>query len=300
MDFEFLLNKMKPAQETTIAVAAAADDFVLRAVCQAHARGIATPILCGERDEIERVARDAGLDISAFDIVEGDSPQQAAVALVRAGRAAALMKGNVQTAELLRAVLDKENGLRGEGLLSHVAIIHSAFLDRTLLLTDAAIVPYPDLEQKAQLIRNAVAAARSIGIKEPKVAALAAVEVINPKMPATVEAAELTQMNRRGQITGCVVDGPLAMDLAISEEAARHKGVASPVAGKADILLFHNIEAANSVLKTFTNATEGVFGGVVMGARAPIVLTSRSDSERNKLYSIACAVRIAAGSLPQD
>lgn len=294
MDFERLLAERMPARETVVAVAAAEDDYVLRAVSEAHARGIATPILCGDRDAIHRTAESAGLDIAGFEIVdEGESPQQAAVSLVRQGRAAVLMKGRVQTADLLRAVLDKENGLRGEGLLSHVGVVHSAYLGRTLLLTDAAIVPYPDLEQKVQLIRNAVIAAKGIGIALPKVAVLAAVEVVNPKMPATLEAAELTEMNRRGQLDGCIVDGPLAMDLAISEEAAVHKGVASPVAGQADILLFHNIEAANSVLKTFTNATEGVFGGIVMGAKAPIVLTSRSDSEQNKLYSIACAAKIA-------
>lgn len=295
MDFETLLNNMKPKSAATLAVAAADDDYALRAVCQAHDRGIATPILCGDGAAIQKAADEAGLDISGFEIAEGESgAAQTAVSLVRAGHADALMKGRIQTADLLRAVLDKENGLRGEGLLSHVAVVYSAFLDRTLLLTDAAIVPYPSLEQKVRLIENAVAAARGIGIAEPRVAVLAAVEVVNPKMPATVEAAELTRMNRNGQIRGCIVDGPLAMDLAISREAARHKGVDSPVAGKADILLFHNIEAANSVLKTFTNASQGVFGGVVMGAAAPIVLTSRSDSEQNKLYSIACAAKIAA------
>lgn len=295
MDYELLLSQMKPQTETVIAVAAADDDYVLRAVCQAHERGIATPILCGDKAAIERAAKDAGLDISAFEIVDdGDAPQQAAVSLVRQGRACALMKGKIQTADLLRAVLDKENGLRGDGLLSHVSVVHSAYLNRTLLITDAAIVPYPDLEQKVQIINNAVAAAHGLGMEEPKVAVLAAVEVVNPKMPATLEAAELTEMNQRGQIKGCIVDGPLAMDLAISEEAVRHKGVDSPVAGSADILLFHNIEAGNSVLKTFTHASESLFGGIVMGATAPIVMTSRSDSERNKLYSIACAVRIAS------
>jgi phosphate butyryltransferase len=158
-----------------------------------------------------------------------------------------------------------------------------------LLLTDAAMVSYPDLSAKVKLIENAVLVAIGLGIETPKVAVLAAVETVNPAMQATIDAALLTMMNQRGQIKNCIIDGPLALDLAISKEAARHKGITSDVAGQADILLFHNIEAANSTLKTFTNAANCMFGGVVLGAFAPIVLTSRSDSEENKLYSLACA-----------
>jgi phosphate butyryltransferase len=158
------------------------------------------------------------------------------------------------------------------------------------------MVMYPDLKAKAELINNAVAVAEGLGIRNPKVAPLAAVEFINPDMPATLDAAILTLMNRRGQIKGCVVDGPLTMDLALSKEAARHKGVVSEVAGCADILLFHNIEAANNSVKTFTYAGNCLFGGVVMGAAAPIVLASRSDSQESKLYSICCAALISEQS----
>jgi len=178
-------------------------------------------------------------------------------------------------------------------LLSHVSIIESPVLDRMLLLTDGAMVPAPGLKEKVSIVENAVLAAKGLGIENPKVAPLAAVEVVNPNMPVTLDAAALTVMNLRGQIRGCVIDGPLAMDLAISKEAVSHKKIASPVAGVADILLFHNIEAANSVVKTFTNAGKSVFAGLVMGASAPVVLTSRSDSDQSKLYSIACAAMIS-------
>lgn len=277
------------------AVAAAEDSLVLSAVSQACERGLIEPILVGDPDAIDRAAREAGVDISRFARVAAMSEEIAAreaVALVRAGDADMLMKGMLQTSTLLRAVLDKEKGLRGGGILSHVSVLYSNAQNRLLLLTDAAMVPYPDLKTKGSLIQNALRVAKGLGIDCPRVAVLAAVEQVNPDMPATVDAALLTMMNRRGQIKGCVVDGPLAMDLALSEEAARHKGVDSEVAGRADILLFHNIEAANSVLKTFTIAGGYLFGGVVVGATAPIVLTSRSDLEQSKVYSIACAAAI--------
>ncbi len=286
-------NDTKP---TTIAVAQAADAPVLLAVRQAYDQGVASAILCGEREAILREADAAGVDVSPFDIVETASDEAAAaraVALVREGGAGMLMKGLLQTATLMRAVLDREAGLRTGRTLSHVGALQSPVLNRLLFLTDAALVTYPDLKTKIEMIQNAVAAARGLGVDLPRVAVLAAVELVNPDMPATMDAAVLTMMNRRGQIKGCVVDGPLAMDLALSEEAARHKGIQSDVAGRADILLCHNIDVANSVSKTFTVAGGCLFGGVVMGAAAPIVLASRADSIESKLFSILCAARIA-------
>ena len=296
MDFERIIDRVKPNGIKTVAVAAAEDDAALKAAAAAYKMGIAVPLLCGDAAAIKGVADREGLDISAFEIVQAEASGAAkrAVALVREGKAQMLMKGSLQTSDLLRAVLDKEHGLRGNGVLSHVSILHSTILNRQILLTDAAIVMYPDLKTKIKLIENAVAAASGLGISCPKVAVLAAVEVINPDMPATLDAASLASMSRRGQIKGCVIDGPLAMDLALSEEAARHKGIDSPVAGKADILLFHTIEAANSALKVFTHAGNCLFGGAVIGASAPIILASRSDSDQSKLYSIACAASIAA------
>ena len=294
MDFESIIGRVKPNKMKTVAVASAEDDLVLKAVAAAHKMGIAAPILCGDAAVIKDIANKEGLDISAFEIVHTEPSEAArtAVALVREGKAHMLMKGLLQTSDLLKAVLDKENGLRGNGILSHISILHSPILNRQLLLTDAAIVMYPDLKTKVKLIENSVYAAAGLGIGCPKVAVLAAVELINPDMPATLDAACLTSMNRRGQIKDCIVDGPLAMDLALSGEAVRHKGIDSQVAGKADILLFHNIEAANSALKVFTHAGNCLFGGVVIGASAPIILTSRSDSDQSKLYSIACAASI--------
>lgn len=279
-----------------MAVAAAADETVLSAAVQAYARGMVIPILCGNKKNIQEIADSHHIDISPFEIVHCETVPEAvkaAVSLIRENRCGLLMKGLVQTADLLRAVLDKENGLRGEGVLSHVCILDSPILKKRFLLTDAAMVTYPDLKMKAELIRNAVRVATGLGIRNPKVAVIAAVEVVNPDMQATLDAAALTAMNRRGQITGCIVDGPLAMDLALSEEAAHHKNVKSEVAGHADILLMQNIDAANATLKAFTHGGNCLFAGLVMGARVPIVLNSRSDSDESKLFSIECAVAVS-------
>lgn len=293
MNFEHILQSLTPTERVVAAVAAAEDDLVLKAVSEAQRRGLITPILCGDKARIQKIADQVSFDLSSVEIIPTASSVEAArkaVELVREGEAQVLMKGLLQTADLLRAVLDKQNGLRATGVISHVSVLHSPILDRRLFLTDAAIVPYPDIKTKLSLIQNAVDVARGMGVSTPKVAVLAAVETVNVDMQATIDAAILTTMNRRGQISGCVVDGPLAMDLALSETAVAHKQVDSQVAGNADILLFHNIDSANSALKTFTHAGNCLFGGVVMGASAPIVLTSRSDSEQSKLFSIACAV----------
>lgn len=284
-----------PVSPKRLAVAAAEDDAVLSAVAQAYAKHLAVPILCGDERKIKELAEKARIDISPVEIRHCPTAAEAimtAVALVRENRADILMKGLVQTADLLRAVLNKETGLRGEGVLSHVCILDSPILKRRFLLTDAAMVTYPDLKTKLELIKNAVTVARGLGVQQPKVAALAAVEVVNPDMPSTLDAAALTLMNRRGQIKDCIVDGPLALDLALSEEAARHKGVSSEVAGRADILLMHNIEAGNATLKAFTHGGNCLFGGLVMGARAPVILNSRSDTDASKLFSIECAAAV--------
>ncbi|MDL2317636.1 bifunctional enoyl-CoA hydratase/phosphate acetyltransferase [Eubacteriales bacterium OttesenSCG-928-A19] len=296
MDFDRIMAALPVGERKRLAVAAAADTYVLEAVCEAKARGLVRPTLFGGADAIRCVASEIDCPLEGMEIHDAPTDEQAAamaVSLVRDGGADMVMKGRLQTATLLRAVLDKEHGLRKDKVLSHVGVLHSPTLQRMLLLTDGGMVMYPDLETKVALIRNAVTAANGLGIAMPKVAAIAAVEVVNPKMQATVDAALLTMMNRRGQITGCIVDGPLAMDLAITPEAKAHKGVVSDVAGAADILLMHNIDVGNSVLKTFTKAGDCLVGGVLMGALAPVVLTSRSDGVRSKVYSIACAAAIA-------
>jgi phosphate butyryltransferase len=296
MRLEALLDKTRQSTPRRIAVAAAQDIHVLRAVAEAYLQGIALPVLCGDLERIDALARLHHIDISPFEIVEAESDGQAiamAVSLVRDGRADVLMKGIVSTADLLRAVLDKQTGLRGAGILSHVGMLYVPYLDRTLYLTDGGIVPYPDVETKAAIVRNAVSVARAMGGETPRVAVLAAMELVNPKMPASLDAALLAAMNRRGQIRDCVVDGPLSMDLALSPEAAAIKGVASDVAGKADILLFHSIEAANAVTKAFVFGMGCAMGGLIVGATAPIVLTSRADSAETKLLSIAAAIHCA-------
>lgn len=296
MDFASLLALTKPPQRRMVAVAAAEDAVVLNTLIVAYREGIANAILCGNETRIMETAQAEGLDISAFTVIHAADERQAAmaaVAAVREGKADMLMKGLLQSSILLKAVLDKERGLRGSGLISHVSVMYSPILDRVLYLSDGGIVLDPDLAAKAKMIENAVRAARGMGVACPKVAVLAAVETINQDMRATLDAAALTQMNRRGQIKGCVVDGPLAMDLALSPYAAEHKGVKSEVAGQADILLFPNIEACNCSLKVFSCAGHGIFGGLIMGATAPIVFSSRGDSEQSKLFSIACAAKIA-------
>lgn len=294
-------NMANTVRQRRMAIAAAEDDTVLSAAAQAYARGMVIPILCGNRGKIEEIAKTSNINISPFEILHCETSREAvlsAVSLIREKRAEVLMKGLVHTADLLRAVLDKERGLRGDGVLSHVSILDSPVLKRRFIMTDAGMVTYPDLKMKSELIKNAVLVASGLGIQLPKVAVIAAVEVVNPDMQATIDAAALTAMNRRGQIRNCIVDGPLAMDLALSEEAARHKNVKSDVAGHADILLMPNIDAGNACLKAFTHGGGCLFGGLVMGARAPIIVNSRSDSDESKLFSILCAEAVSC--LSQD
>ena len=203
------------------------------------------------------------------------------------------MKGNLSTSLILKAVLNKEHGLRTGNVLSHVAVFDVPHYDRPILVTDAAMNITPSLEEKVQIIQNAVNVAHSIGIEMPKVAPIAAVEVVNPLMPATVEAALLTQMNRRGQIKGCVIDGPLALDNAINIEAAKQKGIQSEVAGQADILLVPAIETGNVLYKSLIYFAKAKVGAILAGAKAPVVLTSRADSSESKLYSLALAISVA-------
>lgn len=291
-EFEQKLMSMRPAQPRTIAVASAADAAVLASVSRAYQLGFARAILCGDATQIHHCANENKIDISEFEIIHCETDLVAAacaVDLVRDGRADILMKGLIHTADILRAVLNRETGIRGDGILSHVAYMYSPSRNRALFLTDIAMVMYPDLETKVNLINNAVNFARHMGVDMPRVAPLCAVETLNPKMQATVDAAALQQMNERGEIKNCIVSGPIAFDVAVSESAARVKGVTAPIAGNADILLFHNIEAGNNTIKSMVQFSDWLFGGVVLGARAPIVLNSRSDSDISKLLSIACA-----------
>lgn len=203
------------------------------------------------------------------------------------------MKGFIPTSEILKFVLDKEKGIRSNNLLSHVMVYSVDTYNKFIFLTDGGMVPYPDVYQKVQIINNAVKVAKAFGINPIHVAPLCAVEVVNPDMQSTVDAAILSKMNQRGQIKDCIIDGPLALDNAVSKEAAKHKGIVSPVAGQADILLAPNIEAGNILGKSLTYFAKAKSAGVIMGAKCPIVLVSRADTYETKLYSIALGSLIA-------
>ncbi|GLC29743.1 phosphate butyryltransferase [Clostridium omnivorum] len=294
--FQEVLEKVKNNEMKKIAVAAAQDEPVLEAIRDAKACGLADAILVGDKEKIEAIADKIHFDLTGIEIVnepDGTKAALKAVELVSSGKADMLMKGLLETSTILRAVLNKEVGLRTGKLMSHVAVFEVPGYDRLLFVTDAAFNMYPDLKAKIDILNNAVSVAKAVGIETPKVAPICAVEVVNPDMPATVDAAILTQMNNRGQIKGCIVDGPLATDNALSEEAAKHKKISGPVAGKADILLLPNIEAGNVMYKTLSYTTNSKNGGILVGTSAPVVLTSRADSPETKMHSIALAALVA-------
>ncbi|HWR40288.1 MAG TPA: phosphate butyryltransferase [Patescibacteria group bacterium] len=294
--FEEIISAAQAQGPKIIAVAVAQDYEVLQAVCNARERGIADAILVGDEIQIHRIAGEHKLDIAPFRILhETDNVTacRTAVRLVSGGEAQLLMKGLVDTSVILKAVLDKEIGLRTLNVLSHVAVAEVAGYDRLFYITDAAMNIAPVVSEKKQIIENAVKVAKALGNKEPKVACLCAVEKLNTKMAATVDAIELVRMNQYGEIAGCIVAGPLALDNAVSPEAARHKGITDPVAGNADVLLVPFIEAGNMLYKSIVFFARGKVGGIVVGAKAPVVLTSRADSDIAKLNSIAIGVLMA-------
>lgn len=295
-NFNDLLSKLKVGKRKKLSVAVAQDEPVLEAIKAAKERGIADAILVGNKEEIEKIATKIDMDLSDFEIIHEKDIKKAAlkaIELVSSGVADMVMKGLVDTATFLRSVLNKEVGLRTGNLMSHVAVFEIEGIDRLILLTDAAFNTYPDLKQKVQIINNSVMVAKSCGIENIKVAPVCAVEVVNPDMPATVDAALLSKMSDRGQIKGCIVDGPLALDNALSEEAAHHKGITGSVAGRADILLLPNIDVANVMYKTLTYTSNTKNGGILVGASAPVILTSRTDSFETKVNSIALAALVS-------
>ncbi len=288
-----LTEKAKSKTRRKIAVAAAEDEPVLKALKTAVEEGIVTPILVGKKTEIERIAKSIDFDLSGIEIINNEkSPAvsaQLAVAEVKKGNAEALMKGFVSTGTLLKAVLDKENGLRKGGVLSHVAFFESPYYHKLLCVTDVAMNIAPDFDTKVAILNNAVEACHRIGIENPKVAVIAAVETVNPKMEATIHAAMLKTMSDRKQITGCIIDGPLAIDNAVDKHAAEHKGIVSEVAGDCDVILVPDIEAGNMFYKALNFLGGASTAAVIMGAAVPIVLTSRSDTDKTKMLSVALA-----------
>lgn len=291
--FGDLLSAAQAAGPRAVVAAGAQHESVLEAMSTAQARGIARGILVGDGPQIRRIAGEHGVDISEMEVIhEPDlrSTAHRAMALVAEGHAQIAMKGQVDTASFLRAALDRDLGLRTGALLSHVAVFDMKDLARLLLISDAGVNIAPTLEQKADIVRNAIYVAHRLGIEHPKVAVLASTETVEPRIPANVEAAALAKMADRGQITGGLVDGPLALDNAISPDAAQDKGISSPVAGGADVLISPDIEAGNVLVKAIVYFARHPMSGIVVGAKAPLILPSRSDTFESKLGSLALGV----------
>ncbi len=294
--YERLIVRCKELSPIPTAVAHPCDESSLRGALEAAGMGILKPILVGPRAKIEAVAKAFDLDISPYELVDAEHSVAAAataVQLVREGRAEMLMKGSLHTDELMGAVVRSATGLRTGRRISHAFIMDVPSLDRAIIVTDAAINIFPTLEDKKHIIQNAIDLALSLGMPPPKVAILSAMETVNPDVPSTVEAAALCKMADRKQITGGILDGPLALDNAIDLDAAKIKKIDSPVAGMADILVAPDLEAGNMLAKSLSFMADADAAGIVLGARVPIILTSRADSVMTRLASCAIAALVA-------
>jgi phosphotransacetylase len=294
--YEQLLARSKTLEPVPTAVVHPCEATALSAAVEAGTLGLIRPVLVGPAGRIEQIAAAAGIGLGGARIVDAPHSHAAAaraVELVRTGEAELLMKGSLHTDELLGAVVARETGLRTGRRISHVFIMDVPTYHKVLVVTDAAINIAPSLEDKVDIVQNAIDLATALGVSAPKVAILAAVETVNSKMPATLDAAALCKMAERGQITGGVLDGPLAFDNAISRDAARLKGIRSEVAGDPDILLVPDLEAGNILAKQLSFLANADSAGLVLGARVPIILTSRADSVRARIASCAVAMLVA-------
>ncbi|MBE6063356.1 MAG: phosphate butyryltransferase [Clostridium butyricum] len=295
-NFDDLFSRLKEVPTKKVAVAVAQDEPVLEAIKKAAELNVAKAILVGDKEKIQEIAKKIDLDLAGYEIMDVKDPKKAtleAVKLVSSGHADMLMKGLIDTATFLRSVLNKEVGLRTGKQMSHVAVFEIKGWDRLFFLTDVAFNTYPELKEKVSIINNAVSVAHACGIEKPKVGVVCPVEVVNPNMPSTVDAALLAKMSDRGQFKGCTVDGPFALDNAISLEAATHKGVKGEVAGQSDILMLPNIETGNVMYKTLTYFAPCKNGCLLVGTSAPVILTSRADTFETKVNSIALAALVA-------
>lgn len=296
--FAKLLDETSRGERVTVAVGAAADREVLEAVSAAAARGYCRGRLFGPASEVESILEEIGAPAGVMEIVDLVDPAEAAREAVRSvsrGESQVVMKGLVDTSVILSAVLDREEGLRGSGVLSHIGLFEVEGYPRILGVSDAAMNIDPDLERKRAILENGVAFLSGLGLSQPKVAVICAKEKVSEKMPCTVDAQRLVQLNRSGEIASCVVAGPYALDNAVSLEAAKHKGIEGPVAGEADLLLMPDIEAGNVLYKALSFLARSRVAGLIVGAAAPIVLTSRADSAETKLNSLALAARSVQG-----
>src|SRR3954451_9144992 len=294
--YERLIAAPRDIRPIPCAVAHPCDASSLEGAVEAARAGIVAPVLVGPRHKVEAAAREAGLDVAGLELVDVPHSHAAAakaVELVRAGRAELLMKGSLHTDELMREVVAKDTGLRTERRISHVFIMDVPSSPEPLFITDAAINIFPDLETKADICRNAIDLHLGLGLGTPRVAILSAVETVNPKIPGTIDAAALCKMADRGQIAGGLLDGPLALDNAISPEAAEIKGIRSEVAGRAQILVVPDLEAGNMLAKNLSFLAGADAAGIVLGARVPVILTSRADNVRTRMASCAVAALYA-------
>ena len=294
--YQQLLDRCKTLPPTPTAVAYPCDESSLKGAIEAAELGLLAPILVGPKGTIEALAKQFGIDISRHEVVDATDSQsasEAAVRLVREGKAEMLMKGSLHTDEILAAVVARDTGLRTGRRISHCFVMDVPTLEQAIIITDAAVNIFPTFEDKVHIIQNAIDLAISLGKLKPKVAILSAMETVNPKVPSTMEAGALCKMADRGQITGGILDGPLALDNAISLSAAKTKKIESPVAGQADILVVPDLEAGNMLAKSLTFLADADSAGIVVGARVPIILTSRADSVMSRLASCAVAVLVA-------
>ena len=295
--FHALVAKAQTHPPVKVAVAHPCDQVSLESVVEAAKLRLIEPILVGPKDRIRKVAAEHGLDIGRFEIVDAEYSQDSAakaVELIREGRAEALMKGSLHTDELMGAVVKRDTGLRTARRISHCFVMDVPDHDQPLIITDAAVNIAPDLKGKVDITQNAIDLAHALGSKEVRVAILSAMESVNPDVPSTLEAAALCKMADRGQITGAQLDGPLARDNAISPEAASIKKIASPVAGRANVLVVPDLEAGNMLAKSLSFLADADAAGIVLGAKVPIILTSRADEEEARLASCAVAQLLVA------
>jgi phosphate butyryltransferase len=291
-----LVNQAKQIESKTLVVACAADEHVLEAVEMARKENIIHGILIGNQAEIEALLHRMNIDPNIYQIIDIEDKPAAcleAVRLVSTNKNYYLMKGLVDTSIILKAALNKEFGLRTNNRISHVSVMEVSTHSKLIYMTDGAMNIAPTLDEKRQIIENAVTIAHAVGNKNPHVGIIGAVEKVNPQMEATLDAQELVRMNKSGQIKGCIVGGPFALDNAINKEAAKHKGIADPIAGDIDILVMPRIEAGNVFYKTMMFLANAKSASVIAGAKKPIVLTSRADSKESKFYSIALGALVA-------
>jgi phosphate acetyltransferase len=307
--YDALIARCEGLAPVPTAVVHPCDASSLQAAIEAGAAGIILPILVGPEAKIRRVAKNAGIDLSGLPIVDAPHSHAAAaraVEMARAGEVAAIMKGSLHTDEVIGAVVCRTGGIRTVRRVSHVFIMDVPTYPKLLFITDAAVNIAPTLDDKVDIVANAIELAQALGVERPKVAILSAVETVTAKIPSTIDAAALCKMADRGQIKGGLLDGPLAFDNAISREAALTKGIISPVAGDADILLVPDMEAGNMLAKELTFLANADAAGIVLGARVPIILTSRADSVRSRLASCAVAAiyanarSVLASGLPAE